>query len=344
VPAASPPAALLQRHWWRRPPSALAWLLLPLAAIYATLAAAHRRWTAAGAQRLAVPVIVVGNLVAGGAGKTPTVIALLRWLREQGYTPGVVSRGHGRDSRGLLEVGAGSRAAEVGDEPLLIHRRSGAPVVVAADRVAAGQHLLALHPQVDIVVGDDGLQHHRLWHDLALVVFDERGVGNGLRLPAGPLRAALPAAVPPHWRVLYNAAAPTTALPGATLRRRLAGAVALRDWWLGAPASPAKLEALRGRRVVAAAGIAAPERFFTMLEAEGLTIDRLPLPDHHDFAALPWPPSTADVVLTEKDAVKVAPERAGVTRVWVVPLDLAFDAAFEAQLRVDLQALRREPR
>ncbi|MEF7615829.1 tetraacyldisaccharide 4'-kinase [Aquincola sp. MAHUQ-54] len=323
-------AAWVQRQWWRRPPTAGARLMQPLSWLYATLAAWHRQHTPAGPAP-GVPVVVVGNLIAGGAGKTPTVIALVRLLRDAGWTPGVISRGYGRQAAGTAPVRADRPAAETGDEPLLIHLRTGAPVWVGRDRVAALQALRQAHPQVDIVVSDDGLQHHRLPRDAQVIVFDERGAGNGLLLPAGPLREPLPGEVPPRSLVLYNAAAASTPLPGWTAQRRLAGATALADWWAGAPAQP--WSALLGRPVLATAGIAAPERFFTMLEREGLSIRRLPLPDHHGFAELPWPPGTADVVLTEKDAVKLRPERlAGAPRVWVATLDFEPPPGFAAAL------------
>lgn len=336
-------AETLQRHWWRSRPSWLARALLPLAWLYRALAALHRA-VARPAAPLPVPVVVVGNLIVGGAGKTPTVIALVRALRERGWTPGVISRGYGRRDDALREVDDATPAAAVGDEPLLIHRRTHAPVVVARDRVAAARALLERHPQVDVIVCDDGLQHHRLPRDLALVVFDERGAGNGLLLPAGPLRSALPAQLPADALVLYNAPRPTTPLPGWTARRRLAGVVRLQAWWQGAAPEPASLDALRGRALVAVAGIAAPARFFAMLEAAGLAFTRAPQPDHAAYDRLPWPDDAGDVVVTEKDAVKLEPGRVGATRVWVATLDFRLDPALEATLDAHLQPLRKAPR
>jgi tetraacyldisaccharide 4'-kinase len=335
--AAAGLARWLTRQWAGARPSLVARLLQPLSWLYAALAGAHRALYASGlrqAQRAPVPLLVVGNLVAGGAGKTPTVMALVDLLRQQGWTPGVISRGHGRRGRGVAAVDRRSDAAEVGDEPLLIHLRTGAPVVVAADRAAAAQALCRAHPEVDLLLADDGLQHHRLHHDIAVLVFDERGAGNGLRLPAGPLRQALPRRLPPHWRVLYTAARPSTALPGCTGQRRLRSLQPLADWWAGqAPPGDGGWAALRGRRVLAAAGLARPEPFFVMLEAQGLQIDRLPLSDHHAFDPLPWPPGTTELIVTEKDAVKLRPERLAGTRVWVARLDFEPEPAFAETLR-----------
>lgn len=326
-------AQRLQQVWLRRGPVAIA--LWPVSVVFGALTAVRRLlyrigWRATTTLR--APVVVVGNLIVGGAGKTPTVIALIAALRRHGHTPGIVSRGYGRQAQDVFEVTRGSSAAACGDEPLLLHLRTAAPVVVGRDRVAAALHLLRRHADVDVVVSDDGLQHLRLGRDAQVLVFDERGAGNGWLLPAGPLREALPGALPPRTLVIYNSAAPTTALPGTLARRALGGAVALADWWNGRPASATALEALRGRTIVAAAGLARPERFFQMLRDRGLLITPLPLPDHHDFATLPWPTDTADVIVTEKDAVKLLPGRTGATRVWVATLDFTLDAAFDAAL------------
>ena len=328
-------SAELQRQWWQRTPAPLAQLLRPLSWLYAVAFAVVRRLIRPVA--LPVPVVVVGNLVVGGAGKTPTVMAVVQLLRAFGWTPGVVSRGHGRESNQRLAVTRESLASQVGDEPLLIHLRTGAPVMVSRDRVGAARALLAQHPQVDVLVSDDGLQHHRLARDVQIVVFDDRGSGNGLLLPAGPLREPMPRHAPPDTLLLYNAARVSTLLPGWMATRRLAGVVPLADWWQGAVPVDDSWRALRGRSVLALAGMAEPERFFALLEAVGLTIERLPLPDHHAFRSLPWPHGTADVVLTEKDAVKLVPGREGeATTVWVVPLDFEPELAFTAALKRQL--------
>jgi tetraacyldisaccharide 4'-kinase len=284
------------------------------------------------ATRLPVPVIIVGNLVAGGAGKTPTVIALVRHLRARGHLPGIVSRGYGRSADTLLDVQPDTPVSEAGDEPLLLRLRTGAPVVVGRDRAAAGRALLRRHPAVDVLVGDDGLQHHRLARDLQLLVFDERGAGNGWLLPAGPLREPMAKAPPADTLVLYNAAAPSTPWPGALARRGLSGVSLLEDWWRGQAPSLAALEGLRGRGLLAVAGLARPDRFFEMLRAQGLTVDTLTLPDHDAYTTLPWPADTAEVIVTEKDAVKLQPGRSGATRVWVATLDFGFDTGFTAAL------------
>jgi tetraacyldisaccharide 4'-kinase len=291
------------------------------------------------AETLPVPVIVVGNWIVGGAGKTPTTLALLDLLRARGLRVGVVSRGYGRAGDGVHLVTRVSTAREAGDEPLLIHLRARVPVAVGRDRVAAARSLLAAHPELDLLVSDDGLQHWRLPRALSLLVFDERGLGNGRLLPAGPLRQP-PAPLAQGQLVVYNAPGPSTALPGFVAERRLAGAVPLAEWWAGKPASMDTLLALRGQPgLVACAGLARPQRFFGMLAGLGLAFEPLPLPDHDDFAALPWPAGAAGVLLTEKDAVKLPLERVGRIPVWVVALDFAFGAGFEPALDAQLQHL-----
>ena len=326
-------ARSLQRAWWAPQPTPLALALHPLSRLYEVLSRLRRTLTRP--QGVGIPVLVVGNLVVGGAGKTPTVIAAVQMLRAYGWTPGVVSRGYGRrDASRRLEVHRDSDASFCGDEPLLVRLRSGAPVFVGPDRVAACDALRRAHPEVDLIVSDDGLQHHRLARDAQVLVFDERGVGNGLLLPAGPLRERLPLQTSPDTLVLYNAPAPTTPLPGWMAQRRLAGALPLADWIDGAEATADALQALRGRRVLAVAGLAVPERFFAGLREEGLDdIETLALDDHHPFDPLPWPAGTPEVIVTEKDAVKLRRRPTGGTRVWVAPLDFELDLGFAAALK-----------
>lgn len=316
--------------------------LLPLSWLYRRLLALRRLAYRIGLKRteaLPVPVIVVGNWIVGGAGKTPTTLALLELLRARGLKAGVVSRGYGRESDGVRVASPASTAGELGDEPLLIHRRGRVPVAVGSDRGAAARALLVAHPGLDLLVSDDGLQHWRLPRELSLLVFDERGLGNGRLLPAGPLRQP-PTPLAADDLVVYNSARASTALPGFVAERRLAGAVPLAGWWAGEPADMATLLALRalpGLR--ACAGLARPQRFFDMLAGLGLSFEPLPLPDHADFHTLPWPADAAGVLLTEKDAVKLPPERAGPTPIWVVTLDFALGAGFEAALDTQLQRL-----
>ena len=326
-------SARLQRAWTVRGPAAR--LLLPLACLFGAVTRLRRSLYRVGWLRtmhLPVRVIVVGNLISGGAGKTPTVLALVELLRRHGYTPGIVSRGYGGRATRVMAVVPDTPARLCGDEPLLMRLRTGVPVFVGRDRVAAAQALLRDHPGVNVIVSDDGLQNLRLGRDVQVLVFDERGAGNGWPLPSGPLREPLPRALPSGSLVLYNADQATTPLGGWLAQRRLAGAVALGEWWQGRPALPQTLDVLKGRRMIAAAGLAQPERFFRMLRAAGIDIEALPLPDHFDYATLPWPGATTAVIVTEKDAVKLDPGRVGDVQVWVAALDFAPAPAFDTEV------------
>lgn len=317
---------------WERPvPGPGARVLQPLAWLYAAAAGLDRTLHSSGVLAVEAPprpTIVVGNLVAGGAGKTPAVMAIVRLLRSQGRVPGVVSRGYRRSGRTVELVEPDSLARQVGDEPLLIRVRTGVPVAVGADRVAAASMLCERCPQVDVIVSDDGLQHHRLGRQVEVLVFDDRGVGNGLMLPAGPLRQALDTPSSAPRLVLYSTGRASTPLPGYLGTRRLRGLMSLDDWWKDPGGPTTATSSLRDRPVVAAAGLARPRPFFSMLEAEGLRVNELALADHYDFDTLPWPAGSLDVVVTEKDAVKLRPQRSGETRIWVAQLDFEPEPAF----------------
>ena len=332
APAASRWQALLVAQWQRQPTSALCQALRPVAALHGALAAARRsayRHGLLAAHRLPVPVLVVGNLVAGGAGKTPVVLHLLQALQAQGWQVGVVARGHGGSASGARRVDHDTPAALVGDEPLLVHLRGGVPVAVGRRRVDAARLLLQAQPQLSLLVADDGLQHLALARNAQVIVWDARGAGNGLLLPAGPLREPMAPHAPPRSVVLYSAGEPSTPWPGWRARRSLRGLLPLADWWAGST-DWQPLAALLNRPLWAAAGIAQPHAFFDMLTAQGLAVQPLPLPDHHGYAQLPWPAGATDVVLTEKDAVKLPPQRlAGqATRVWVAALDCQPEPGF----------------
>jgi tetraacyldisaccharide 4'-kinase len=326
-----------QGIWSRR--GTLAWLLWPISLLYGRLFALRSVLFTKGilkVERLQVPVIVVGNVVVGGAGKTPTVIALVKHLQTRGWTPGVVSRGYGRRTSTVLAVGPDTPPADSGDEPALIQRATSVPVWVAARRVDAGRALLAAHPEVDVLVCDDGLQHLALGRDLAVAVFDDRGVGNGWLLPAGLLREPWPPRTGNRFQpdlVLHQRRdeppihQPFTAsgLPEFSALRRLA------DEAIGPQSQRMALDALRGQAVTAVAGIARPEVFFDMLRARGLTLGRtVALSDHadtSDYADLLETPGA--LVCTEKDAVKLfAALPADRGAVWAVPLELSPEPAF----------------
>jgi tetraacyldisaccharide 4'-kinase len=314
------------RVWMRRGPAAC--LLLPLSLLFGLLAWLRRAGFRAGlfsSAKLPVPVIVVGNIFIGGTGKTPFVIWLLAALRQAGFHPGVVSRGHGAHAEVPRSVDAASLATEVGDEPLLIATHGASPVVVGRRRAEAARLLLERFPEVNVIISDDGLQHYALQRDVEVVLSDVRGNGNGWLLPAGPLRE--PASRRRDFSVVNSADAPQAwrmdLVPGAVCRLDGSGGITL--------------AALAGQnlRVAAAAGIGNPERFFAMLRAAGLRIDTMPLPDHFDFAGFSFGNVEADCILiTEKDAVKCrhVPALAHDARLMVVPVAAQLDAALAAQI------------
>ena len=276
----------LPRLWYRRGLALPLLPLLPFSWLFAALSGLRRLAFRCGfrrAERLPVPVIVVGNLIAGGAGKTPLTLSLVAELQAKGWRPGIVSRGHGGDTATAKLVDASGDASLFGDEPLLMARRSGVPVVVCRDRVAAGRLLLARHPECDVLVADDGLQHYGLARDVELAVFDARGVGNGFRLPAGPLREPL-ARLAVVDAVVLNGEGALPALPPGVpgFAMRLAGEtfVSVSD-----PARRCKPGDLAGKSLHAFAGIGDPEKFFMTLANSGVEAQvEESFPDHHPFS------------------------------------------------------------
>ncbi|MBS0291810.1 MAG: tetraacyldisaccharide 4'-kinase, partial [Proteobacteria bacterium] len=247
-------ATRLRRAWGRRGPLAVA--LWPLSLLYRALTALRRTLYRMGLmrrERLPVPVIVVGNVIVGGAGKTPVTVAVVRHLRAAGWRPGVISRGYGRTTNDCREVLPTASAADVGDEPLLIAREAGVPVFVARRRIDAGRALLAAHPATDIIVCDDGLQHLALARDVEICVFNDEGLGNGWLLPAGPLREPWPRAVD---LVLHAGPPPGGPAPQFSLSRALA------PYAVDASGRQVALAQLRGQALHALAAIARPQDFF----------------------------------------------------------------------------------
>jgi tetraacyldisaccharide 4'-kinase len=313
-------------------------LLAPLGWIYGALGAARRGAYRAGwlrPRRLARPVVVVGNLTVGGTGKTPLTIYLARELAAAGLKVGIVSRGYGRQGREARAVQADSDWRDVGDEPLLLVRRTGCPTMVAADRVAAARTLIARGAEV--ILADDGLQHLRLARDCQIVVIDgSRGFGNGRLLPAGPLRE--PAAGLARADLVVVNGEPLHgslgggALPAGALRMQLVSQPAVR---LDGRGLACELGAFRGRRVHAVAGIGNPQRFFRELAGRGIEVIEHPFPDHHPFTAHELAfGDELPVLMTEKDAVKCAPFANA--RLWYVPVSAAFSDSDALKLRAGL--------
>lgn len=286
--------------------------MLPIAAVYRTVFAIRRALFQAGVfqvRRLPVPVVVVGNVVAGGAGKTPTVIEIAKHLTACGLKVGVVSRGYGRADSSIRPVLADSLPDQVGDEPLLISRATDCPVFVGAKRHATATALLKAHPSVQIVLCDDGLQHYALYRDVEVCVFDDRGVGNAWVLPAGPLREPWPRQYlgrcgqsAARTLVLHTGRQP--AFAGFSAHRALANFALTRA---GAKVALDDLTPGSGKPLFAVAGLAQPQAFFDMLREKHLPLaGTLPLPDHFDFAQFDGGLGHKyQLLCTEKDAAKL---------------------------------------
>ena len=305
----------LQTAWFHKNLAVLLWPLLPFSWLFGLLSALRRLAYAQGwarSARLPVPVVVVGNLIVGGAGKTPLTLHLVAALKAAGKRPGIISRGYGGHGE-VAAVTADASAAEVGDEPLLLAARSGVPVCVGRRRAEAGRALLAAHPEVDVLVCDDGLQHYALARDVEIVVSDRRGCGNGYLLPAGPLREPV-SRLRTVDAVVVHAGAERLRDDALTMDLVPGAFYALQD-----PTRQASLDQWAGRKVHAMAGIGHPERFFDTLRGLGLRFESHPFPDHHAFTESDFHFVGDDVLLmTEKDAVKCRPFYQG--DAWVLPV------------------------
>ena len=339
----------LQEAWLTK--GLIARVLWPVSLIYGALVWLRKllyRLDVFHGQHLPVPVIVVGNVFVGGVGKTPLVIALVKQLTAQGLKVGVLSRGYGRSGQGSQSVTGQSSATEVGDEPVLIARACQVPVFVGKNRLQAGQHLLAQNPHIQVLVCDDGLQHLALAHDLALCVFDERGLGNGWLLPAGPLRE--------HWPVDRSGYSQIITLSTSNyatqnpqrvneqvlekekeqllvqvlekdkeLPRELEKPKAdfvvprvLADFAQQANGTTQALSIFRSQKVQALAGIGKPQVFFDMLTDKGIALlATKALADHDDMRTIHIDPELGQVLCTEKDAVKLWNFQ---PTAWAVPL------------------------
>jgi tetraacyldisaccharide 4'-kinase len=306
-------------------------LLQPLSWLYGAAIAVRRKAYEGGwvkSHSVGRPVIVVGNLTVGGTGKTPLTIWLANQLQRRGYVVGLVSRGYGREQGGVRAVTSESSWQDVGDEPLILHRRTGCMTLVASDRVAGARALAERGAKV--ILADDGLQHLRMKRDCEIVVVDgARGLGNGRMLPAGPLRESGSRARLADSLVINGGTEgePVRGVPqklaAAALRMRLQAAQARQ---VAGSGQEQPLEAFRGGPVHAVAGIGNPQRFFADLRARGLELIEHPFPDHHALSAadLDFGDGLA-VLMTEKDAVK-CPQAAG-SRHWYVPVEADFSDA-----------------
>ncbi len=319
----------LQQHWYRITPLHL--ILFPISLVFRLLSAWRRELYLSGfltSHQMLLPVIVIGNITVGGTGKTPLTLALAQQLIERGWHPLIVSRGYGRSSPKPQLAARTSTSSQVGDEPLLMAQRDICPVWVGADRVATVRAALQSLPQCDVVLCDDGLQHYRLQRDVEIAVVDGAlGYGNGLMLPAGPLRE-------PVSRLQTVDAAVVNDGDGCTAERLLAGQSDRYTMRLGGavfhnllnPEQTATPDDFRKPNIHAAAGIGHPQRYFRHLESLGISFTPHAFPDHHPYSAGDLSFADCDaILLTEKDAVKCA--AFADARYWVLRVDAQIEPA-----------------
>ncbi|OYV32897.1 MAG: tetraacyldisaccharide 4'-kinase [Thiomonas sp. 20-64-5] len=335
-------------RWWLRR-SLLTWVLWPLSALFAVLSGLRRALYRLGLLRsvkLNAPVVVVGNLTVGGSGKTPLIAALAQGLQRAGWHPGIISRGYGRTSTGeaSLAVHQDSDPMMCGDEPVLLAQLTGCPVQVGRKRADAARDLLAAHPSVDVLLSDDGLQHLALARDVELVVIDQRMWGNGLLLPAGPLRES-----PGRRRdATLGASAVLQQIKAGGREFALTRSLGDISKLLGGERlTPAQFaQRFSGQPLGALAGIGHPGQFFAMLRAVGLQVQGVAVGDHHPLsdASFAMFPESCPVLITEKDAIKSAHLSPALReRLWVVGLRLELPGDLLPWLHHRLEIARGHP-
>ena len=339
-------------HWWLAQASQRGWWSVaarPVAWLYAWLAQRAHRNGLGKRQALPVPVVVVGNVLVGGTGKTPVVAAVVAHLQAIGMRPGIVARGYRATSSAHAQRGVGatptlvqadSFVTDCGDEPKLLFELTHVPVCVHSQRLLAAQHLLAQHPAVNVIVSDDGLQHAALPRDIEIVVFDERATGNGQLLPAGLLREPWPrrAAQQPaaHCLVVQNGVGAPTVASNNTRSPVFASLRVLGALHPLLPKSVSGAAPIAGDTVQILAGIAKPQAFAAMLRSQGLIVARTAPVLDHDALDGAWPSDFGlnpdlPTICTAKDAVKLrARADAAQLNIWVAPLSVELPTAFWA--------------
>jgi tetraacyldisaccharide 4'-kinase len=322
----------LDQYWYSI--NTVAILLVPLSWLFSLISWIRRqayKYNLLKTRKMPVPVIVVGNITVGGTGKTPLVIWLAEHLRQQGFTPGIISRGYGGNATHWpIQVTGASDPAEVGDEPVMLARRSGCPIWVGPDRPVTASKLLDA-TTCNIIISDDGLQHYALARDIEIAVIDgQRGLGNGLCLPAGPLREKSNRLSTVDLVIANGASDLTThqmtLVPGDLIN-------------LKEDNTRLSTEQFRGSRVHGMAGIGNPTRFFNTLRQLGLEVEAHAFPDHHAFRATEiTPDDTLPVIITEKDAVKCT--GFAQQRHWYLEVSAEVDAGFIQQLDKQIRELK----
>lgn len=330
--------------WWL-------WLFLPLSGLYGAVTYVRRKLYQKhilSSYKAPVPVLVVGNITVGGSGKTPLIIELVSYLQAQGVRVGVISRGYGGDESLMPQVvSANSRPNEVGDEPCLIVRETGVAMAVSPNRQAAIEKVLQHDSNIQLIIADDGLQHYKLQRDLEWIVVDSaRGFGNKQLLPTGFLREPLSRLQ--EATVIYHQETADTTLQESghlTMHLKPSDLVPLNQ-----AATVQKTESLFAEKTVyAMSGIGYPQRFFNTLKSLGFEVIEKPMPDHHQFTESDLLSLTDyPVVITSKDAVKIAPlvaENEGLKNIdiWVLPVRATLSKTCYTTLMTQLARLSIQP-
>lgn len=323
-------------HW-------LTLLLLPLSGVFLALSIMRRLGYKVGifkSTRLPVPVVVVGNITAGGAGKSPLVMQLALQLLAQGYRPGIVSRGYGTAQQSLaMLVELDSQAGTVGDEPLMLARNTGCPVAVCADRVQAAELLIA-SKECDVIIADDGLQHYRLARDIEIIVIDsQRQFGNGFLLPAGPLRELPSRLAKAHFIVMNGSSDQVIDSRQTTMLFEVSLVKSLQPY--GTNAEATLLPWFQGQTVHAVAGIANPDRFFNLLRAHGIQVIQHDFVDHQRYQREHFEfGDDLPILMTDKDAVKC--DKLAINNAWVVKITAVLSKTFIDDITKMLSSVKRK--
>ncbi|MBT8118403.1 MAG: tetraacyldisaccharide 4'-kinase [Gammaproteobacteria bacterium] len=324
----------LEHYWYQA--NYFIWLLIPISWLFCAVSVVRRKLYQLNlikSYSSQLPVVVIGNIVAGGSGKTPLLIALCELIKDMGYRPGVVSRGYGGDYSGLRQVTDDDPAELVGDEPLMVQQRTKVPVVVSVDRAAAVTYLQS-NDACDIVLSDDGLQHYRMRRDLEIAVVDaRRRFGNGYCLPAGPLREPL-SRLQTVDLVAYNTV-------NSEAEEACSYTLQITQLYHLGTGESSSLSSLSRKAVHAVAGIGDPGRFFTALRKNELAVIEHAFSDHHrytqdDFSG--WHDEC--IIMTEKDAVKC--RALSLPDAWVIRVDAELAETLESQLNSKILPLLKQ--